>query len=265
MTTGGNTGANRFKQRLLRREPQVGLWLSIAEPYTAEICASSRFDWLLIDGEHAPNDLQSVLAQLQAIAPYPVSPVVRVTGKDPDAIKMMLDIGVDTLLVPMVETAEQARALVRAVRYPPNGERGIGHVLGRASRWGRDRDYFADWERRCCLLVQLESRGALDALEEIVAVNGIDGVLMGPADLAASLGHPGDLAHPAVAAALDDAVRRVVAAGKAAGALAVGAEPAAAFFAKGCSFVAAGADVLLLSAAADRLAGEVRKLLESNR
>jgi 4-hydroxy-2-oxoheptanedioate aldolase len=252
---------NPFKNALRAGKKQIGLWLSLPEPYTAEICAASNFDWLLIDAEHAPNDVRSILAQLQAIAPYPAHAVVRVPSDDPVFLKLVLDIGVTSLLVPMVSTAQQARALVEAVRYPPNGHRGIGHVLGRASRWGRKVNYFKNWEQECCLLIQLESVEALANLEEIVAVDGFDGVLMGPADLAASLGHPGDLAHPNVQAAMDDAIRRLIAAGSVAGVLCVGEDPAVSYFDKGCTFVAAGVDVLLLTQAADALAHGVRNRL----
>ena len=250
------SNANAFKNALRRGDRQVGLWLSLADPSAAELCAASGFDWLLIDGEHAPNDLRSILGQLQAIAPYPTEPVVRPANHDPDQIKLLLDIGVTSLLIPMVNNAEQAR-------FPPNGRRGIGYALGRATRWSRDVDYFATWEQRCCLIVQIESAEALDNLESILSVDGVDGMLVGAADLAASLGHPGDLAHSAVLAAIDDAIARTIAMDSAAGVLSVGVEPALGYFAKGCSFVAAGADVLLLARAADQLAVDVRDGLVS--
>lgn len=252
---------NPFKRALQAGERQIGLWLSMAEPYTAELCAGAGFDWLLIDGEHAPNDVRSILHQLQAVASYDVHAVVRTPSKDPDLIKLLLDIGVTNLLVPMVSTAEEARDLVAAVRYPPEGRRGIGHVLGRASRWGRDREYFNCWAQDCCLLVQLETPGALANLEEIMSVDGIDGVLMGPADLAASMGLPGQLGHPDVLAAIDDAISRVIAADRLAGVLTVGEEPALGYFEKGCTFVAAGIDVLLLTGAADQLSRTLRERL----
>ena len=252
------TSNNAFKAAIQRGEPQIGLWLSIAEAYTAELCAASHFDWLMIDGEHAPNDLRSVLAQLQAVAPYPVTPVVRPVSHDPDQIKLLLDIGVTSLLVPMVNTAEQARSLVAAMRYPPGGRRGIGHVLARATRWGRDVDYFSKWEEQCCLIVQIETAEALVNLEDILDVDGVHGMLIGAADLAASLGYAGELSHPEVIAAIDDAIVRTKHAGSAAGVLTTSTEQALSYFAKGCSFVAAGVDVLLLSRAADSLAADVR-------
>lgn len=244
---------NAFKDALSAGKHQSGLWLSLANAYSAELCAGAGFDWLLIDGEHAPNDVGSILSQLQALAAYPVAPVVRALNHDVDAIKQLLDIGVTNLLVPMVSNAEQARALVEAVRYPPKGSRGIGHALARASRWTRDPDYFQNWEDDACLIVQIETGEGLDNLEAILDVDGVDGLLMGPADLAASLGHAGNLSHPVVLHAIDDAIARTIACGKAAGVLAVGEEAAMGYFSKGCSFVAAGVDVLLLAQAADGL------------
>lgn len=250
-----------FKYALRSGTPQVGLWLSLANAYTAEVCASSGFDWLMIDCEHAPNDVPSVLAQLQAAAGYDVATVVRPLSAHPDVLKPLLDIGVTSLLVPMISTSAEAEALVAAVRYPPKGHRGIGHALGRASRWTRDAGYFERWEDEVTIIVQLETDEGLQNLEAILDVDGIDGILMGPADLAASLGHPGQLAHPAVLAAFDDVIARTIAKGKPVGVLAVGEEPAAAYFAKGCSFVAAGVDVLLLASSADQLASRLKQRL----
>lgn len=252
---------NPFKQALIDRKPQVGLWLSLADSYTAELCAASGFDWLLIDGEHGPNDVRTILHQLQAIAPYDVAPVVRPVNGELDTIKPLLDIGVTNLLVPMISTAEQAEKLVAAVRYPPKGSRGIGHVLGRASKWNRDRQYFPAWEEDALILIQPETAEALDNLEAILAVDGIDGALMGPADLAASLGYPGDTGNPAVLLAIDNAIERINRAGKPAGVLTVGEDAAVNYFKKGCTFVAAGADVLLLAMSADALSMGIKKQL----
>jgi 4-hydroxy-2-oxoheptanedioate aldolase len=250
---------NSFKRALKAGEKQAGLWLALTNGYTAELCASAGFDWFLIDGEHAPNNVQTVLHQLQTIAPYPVRPVVRPPSGDPDLIKLLLDIGVQSFLIPMVESAEQARALARAMRYPPRGNRGIGHVLGRASRWGRIGDYLARSDDEICLLVQIESRAGMDNLEAIAAVEGVDGLFVGPADLSASLGHTGDMAHPEVRAAIEKTIARIVATGKPAGTITGGAANAKQLFARGCSFVAAGVDALLLAGAVDRLARELRE------
>jgi 4-hydroxy-2-oxoheptanedioate aldolase len=246
--------ANPFKERLLRGTVQIGLWLSLANSYTAEICAGAGFDWLLIDGEHGPNDLRSVLAQLQAIAAYPPQAVVRPPSGETWMIKQLLDIGARTLLVPMVETAEQAAALVAAVRYPPHGIRGVGAAVARASGFDRRSDYMSQADAEVCLLVQIETRRGLENLDAIAAIDGVDGLFIGPADLSASLGHPGDPTAPAVQAAIDDAIRRIVASGKAAGILMGDEALARRAIAAGACFVAVGTDVGLLARGSDSLA-----------
>lgn len=248
---------NTFKKALLEKQRQVGFWLSIPSPYTAEICAGAAFDWLLIDGEHAPNDIFSVLSQLQAIAAYHPHPVVRPVNADPDLLKQLMDIGVQSFLIPMVETEMQAKNIVQAVRYPPQGKRGIGHMLARAARWGRDTSYFEDWAHNACVIVQIETEQALENIEAIAAVDGVDALFIGPADLAASLGHPGNFDHPTVAGAIENALTRIAASGKAAGTITVGAKPALALFDKGYSFIAAGVDTILLSRGTDELAREL--------
>ena len=187
---------NPFKSALAAGQPQIGLWLSMADAYLAEVAATARFDWLLIDGEHAPNDLRSTLAALQAIAPYPSHPVVRVPQGDTALIKQVLDIGAKSLLVPMVDTAEQARAIVAATQYPPLGTRGVGSAVGRASYWSARVDSLQVADDEVCLLVQAETTTALDHLQAICEVDGVDGVFIGPADLAASMGHRGAPGHP---------------------------------------------------------------------
>jgi 4-hydroxy-2-oxoheptanedioate aldolase len=250
---------NRFKVALKSGEKQVGLWLSLMNGYTAELCAGAGFDWFLIDAEHAPNTLETVLQQLQAIAPYGIAPVVRPPNRDPDMLKLLLDMGVQNFLIPMVESAEQARALVGAVRYPPRGSRGVGHVLGRASRWGRVGDYLKRADEEICLLVQIESRRGADNLEAIAAVEGVDGLFLGPADFTASLGHLGDMAHPEMQAAIDAVIGRIVATGKPCGTITGGAAKAKRLLARGVNFVAAGVDALLLAGAVDRLAKELKE------
>lgn len=247
---------NTFKAALARGEPQVGLWLSLANPYTAELCATAGFDWLLIDGEHAPNDVPGILAQLQSVAPYRSHPIVRAVVGDVALIKQLLDIGAQTLLVPMVDTPEQARQLVAATRYPPEGFRGDGSAIARVSRWGLIPDYVERANREVCLLVQAETKLALENLEEICAVDGVDGVFVGPADLAASLGHRNNSGHPDVQAAIDGALRRIVASGKAAGILTSDPLQAKRYFDMGCTFVAAGLDARLLAVATRNLRAE---------
>ena len=250
---------NRFKADINTGKPQIGLWLSLMNGYSAEICANAGFDWFLIDAEHAPNTLENILHQLQAIAPYGVAPVVRPANRDPDMLKLLLDMGVQNFLIPLVESAEQAKALVGAVRYPPRGYRGVGHVLGRASRWGRIGDYLNRADDEICLIVQIESRKGMDNLAAIAAVDGVDALFVGPAALSASLGHTGNAAHPDAAAAIDGTIGRIVATGKPAGTITGGAAATKKLFERGCTFVAAGVDALLLANAADRLARELRE------
>ena len=242
MTTG-----NPFRDALARREQQIGLWLSLANPYTAEICATAGFQWLLIDGEHGPNDVRSVLSQLQAVAPYPTHPVVRAVSGDPALIKQLLDIGAQTLLVPMVDTAEQAAQIAAATRYPPLGFRGVGAAVARAARWAARSDYIHTANDEVCLLVQAESASALANLEAICAVDGVHGVFIGPADLAASMGHRGNPGHADVQSAIDRAITTIVASGKAAGTLTADNAAARRYLEMGCSFVAVGIDVTLLA------------------
>ncbi|WP_061242236.1 4-hydroxy-2-oxoheptanedioate aldolase [Ectopseudomonas composti] len=237
---------NTFKQRLQSGEAQIGLWLGLADAYCAELAANAGFDWLLIDGEHAPNDLRGLLGQLQAIAPYPSQPVIRPVIGDTALIKQLLDIGAQTLLVPMVESAEQARELVRAMHYPPHGVRGVGSALARASRWNSIPGYLDKADEQMCLLVQIENLDGLAKLDEIVAVEGVDGVFIGPADLSASMGHRGNPGHQEVQAAIEDAIVRIGKAGKAAGILSADQSLARRYLELGAKFVAVGVDTTVL-------------------
>lgn len=244
-----NTPVNAFKQALQKSRPQIGLWMGLANAYSSEICALAGFDWLVIDGEHAPNDLRSIQAQLQTLAAYPGShPVCRVPVGDTALIKQYLDLGAQNILVPMVDTAEQAAQLVQAMRYPQDD--GLGGVRGmagaRASRWGHYNDYFQRANEEVCLLVQVESREALKNLDAIVATPGVDGVFIGPADLSASMGHVGNAAHPEVQAAIEDAIARILKAGKAPGILTPDRTLAAHYLKLGAVFVAVGLDTQLL-------------------
>ncbi len=247
---------NAFKAALARREAQIGLWLGLADAYVAELLATTGFDWLLIDGEHAPNDVRSALAQLQAIAPYPVSAVVRPVEGDTALIKQCLDIGALTLLVPMVETAAQATQIVAATRYAPRGVRGLGSALARASRWSGVDDYVHHADEEICVLVQVESAVGLANLAGIAAVDGVDGVFFGPADLSASMGHLGRPQHPDVRKAIDDGIAAVIAAGKAPGILATDVALARGYLAAGALFVAVGLDTGILGRGARALAAE---------
>jgi 2-dehydro-3-deoxy-L-rhamnonate aldolase len=235
---------NRFKEAIAKGEVLYGLWLSTASPYMAELAAGADYDWLLIDGEHAPNTIQTVLGQLQAVAPYPAYPVVRPLEGNTALLKQVLDIGAQTVLVPMVDTAEDAKRMVAALRYPPNGQRGVGASIARASRWGRVSGYMAKAESELCLLVQVESREALGNLDAIMAVEGVDGVFIGPADLSASMGHPDDAGHPEVQAAIEDCLKRIRAAGKAAGTLCTDPAAARKCIEWGANFVAVAVDTV---------------------
>ena len=245
---------NRFKLALAAGERQIGYWQALASPYAAEISAGAGFDWLLLDGEHAPNDVPLILSQLQAVAAYDVEPVVRPAAGDPVIIKQLLDIGARSLLVPMVESAEQAELLVRATRYPPEGIRGVGSAIGRASRWNRTASYLHDAAADICLLVQIESTAALGALDTIARTPGVDGVFVGPSDLAASLGRLGDPRHADVQRAIEQAIASVCAAGKAAGVLMADRALALRYLELGATFVAVGTDVTTLARGAEALA-----------
>ena len=254
---------NTFKQALQAGRPQIGLWQSMASPYTAEICAGAGFDWLLFDGEHAPNDVPTMLAQLQAVESYPTHAIARPPIGDLTLIKQYLDLGFQTLLIPLVDTAEQAAHMVRAMRYPPDGLRGVGAGSARVARWNRVENYFRDADEQMCLLVQAETRKAMENLDAIAATPGVDGIFIGPADLSAALGHRGDAAHPEVQAVIEDAIKRIVAAGKAAGILTSNEEWARRYLGLGASFVAVGTDVGILAKQTLALAGRFKATSEA--
>jgi len=244
---------NAFKHAIAAGKPQIGLWSSIPSNYTVEVIAGAGFDWILLDTEHSPNDLESVFAQLQAAAGYPASAIVRVPWSDQVVLKRYLDAGVQTVLIPFVSTADEARMAVSYTRYPPNGVRGVGGTT-RATRFGRVRDYTKHVEKELCVLVQVETKQGLDEIEAICAVDGVDGVFIGPADLHASLGYTGETANPAVLPLIDDAIRRIRAAGKAPGVLTPVESLARRWLDCGALFVAVGADVGILARGAEALA-----------
>lgn len=249
------TPENSFKHALTQPGARIGLWLGLGDPGSAELCATAGFDWLTVDGEHGPHDLRSMLEVLRAIAPYPAHPVVRVPHHDPALIKQVLEIGATTLLVPMVDSAAQAQALVRAMRYPPAGIRGVGSALARSSRWSAYGDYLQRANDEVCLLVQVETATGVEQIDAIAGVDGVDGVFVGPADLSASMGLLGQSKHPRVQQAIEHTVARVLAAGKAPGVLATDEQLAQHYIARGARFVAVGVDATLLAQAARGLAG----------
>ncbi|AEG44434.1 HpcH/HpaI aldolase/citrate lyase family protein [Isoptericola variabilis] len=234
--------------------PLVGAWSSLGSSLAAEILAGSGLDVVVVDGEHGPNDLTTILGQLQATAAYPVATLVRVPYGDPVVLKQVLDLGATNVLVPMVDGVEQAEGVVRAVRYPPAGIRGVGSALARSARWNRVPDYVTTADAGVTLVVQLETRAAVADAREIAAVDGVDAVLVGPADLAASMGHPGEQEHPDVV----DAVLATVAAcrdvGTPVGVNAFTPAMADRYLDAGAAFVLVGADALLIARGAEALA-----------
>jgi 4-hydroxy-2-oxoheptanedioate aldolase len=244
---------NAFKHAIAEGKLQIGLWSSLCNNIAAEIVSDSGFDWLLLDTEHSPNEIPGLLSQLQAVELGTATPIIRPAWNDAVLAKRCLDIGAQTLLFPYVQNAEEAKAAVASTRYPPQGIRGVS-VAARASRYGRVPGYLAKANSEICVLVQVETREAMNELEAIAAVEGVDGVFIGPSDLAASLGHLGNPAHPEVQAAIKDAVTRLKKVGKPAGILTGNEEEVRRYIEWGYLFVAVGSDVGLLAKAADTLA-----------
>lgn len=245
---------NHFKAALRSHRQQIGLWLNMGEPLTAEIAGRAGFDWLVIDGEHGPNDLRSILAQLQVLEASPCEIVVRPPMGETWMIKQLLDIGARNLLVPMVDTADDAHKLVRAVRYPPHGVRGVGAAIARASGFNAVADYAETAADEIVLIVQVETVTAIDNIEEIAAVDGVDGIFIGPADLSADMGFLGRAEAPQVQEVIDRAIERIVKAGKPAGIISLSEQLNRRYFELGASFVAVGADVTEFSTALKGLA-----------
>ncbi len=244
---------NAFKAGLRAKTLQLGLWQSLCSNIAAEICSDSGFDWLLLDTEHSPNEIPDLLSQLQAIEKGTATAIIRPAWNDAVLIKRCLDIGAQTLLIPYVQSVDEAKAAVAATRYPPHGIRGVS-VAARASRYGRVPGYLTKANDEICTLVQVETRQSLDAIEDIASVEGVDGVFIGPSDLAASLGHLGNPQHAEVQAAMKDAVERLSKVGKPAGILTGNEDEARRYIEWGYLFVAVGSDVGLLAKSADALA-----------
>ena len=240
---------NPFKAAITSGRTVIGCWLSLGDPLATEIAGTAGFDWLLIDGEHTPYDISRMRMQLMALESSDSHAAVRVPVGETWIIKQVLDAGAQTVLVPMVETAEQARQLVDAVRYPPTGARGVGYSGARCSRFGAITDYGPTADDQICLLIQVENRAGIANLDDILAVDGIDGVFIGPADLSADMGHMGQLTHPEVQATIKDAFQRIEAAGKAPGVLATTPEFTQDVLDWGARFVATGLDLLILAGA----------------
>jgi 4-hydroxy-2-oxoheptanedioate aldolase len=248
---------NPFKRALRAARAQIGLWSSLSSNYTVEVIAGAGFDWILLDTEHSPSELENLLTQLQAAAPYATHPVVRVAWNDMVTIKRVLDVGAQSLLVPYVSSAAEAKNAVSYTRYPPGGVRGVAGTT-RATRFGRIKDYARRAHEEICLLVQVETEPALQSIEAICAVDGVDGVFIGPADLHASLGHTGEIANPKVKPLIDDAIRRIRKCGKAPGILTPNEADARHWLECGALFVAVGADVGILARGAEALAAKFK-------
>jgi 4-hydroxy-2-oxoheptanedioate aldolase len=243
---------NRLKRALAQGRSQLGLWNIVPGPVVVEALAVTGFDWILIDTEHALTDVPEVLGMLQALAAHPVSAAVRPAANDRVLIKRLLDHGAQTLVIPYVQSAEEAREAVAAMRYAPRGVRGVS-TLTRATGYGAVPDYMARAEAELCLIVQVETALALERIEAIAAVDGVDGLFIGPADLAASMGLPGQPGHPQVQAAIEAAIARIRATGRAAGILSTDPAAARRYIAQGCTFTAVGVDLGLMTAAARAL------------
>lgn len=252
---------NRFKKSIGELKPQVGIWSSMCSIIAADLLGTAGFDWVLIDMEHSPNDMMSVLGQLQAYEVGGTSPVVRPPWNDPVVIKRLLDLGVMSLLIPMVQNAEEARAAVRATRYPPEGIRGVS-MAQRANRYGRVTNYIDRINEEICVLVQIETREALDRIEEIAAVDGVDGVFFGPADLSADLGLIGRITHEDVSTVIAEGARKVAALGKPTGVLIGDMKLVERWLKSGFSFVACGSDLALLARGAENLRKQAGEFLK---
>lgn len=249
---------NMFKQAMQAQQKQLGAFMALADSSAAELMATTGFDWLLIDAEHGPNDIKSIMQQLQALAAYPVNPVVRLQDHNVADIKRVLDVGAQTLLIPMVDSAQQASQLAKAVRYAPKGIRGMGGGLTRATRWGSITDYLTHADDSICLLLQIESPEGLAELDAITQVDGVDGVFLGPADLAASMGYLGQPGHPEVCRVVEQAIQRIHELGKPVGVYCGDPAQTERYQKMGASFFLIAADTMLLKGAADALVGRFR-------
>jgi 4-hydroxy-2-oxoheptanedioate aldolase len=240
---------NTFKRALKAGKPQIGLWSTLSSNYSVEVIAGAGYDWILLDTEHSPNELENLLTQLQAAAPYPTHAVVRVPWNDMVTIKRVLDIGAQSILIPYVSTPEEAKAAVSYTRYPPQGVRGVAGST-RASRFGRVKDYAKRAHEELCVLVQVENQQGLDNIEAIAAVDGVDGVFIGPADL--------QITNPKVMPVIDEAIKRIRKAGKAPGILTPNEEHAKRQLGVGALFVAVGNDIGILARGAEALLARFR-------
>ncbi len=255
---------NKFKKEILAGKKQYGVWNGIGHSYIAEILAGAGFDWVLVDAEHAPYDINQIVGQLQAMSRYDVSPIVRMPNADPIYIKTLLDAGVQSFIIPMVESGETAELMAKALRYPPEGIRGVGTALSRAAQWNRVNNYFKLANSQMCLITQVESVSGVEALDDILKVDGVDVVFLGPADLAASMGYLGNPGHPDVVAVVNDCLNKIVKSGKCPGVLTGSKELIASYTDKGARMLGVGIDTLLLAKATKELAAFYKPELLQN-
>jgi len=245
---------NKFKTAIKSGQKQYGIWNGIPHSYAAEILAGSGFDWVLIDAEHAPFSFDQIIIQLQAMSKYDVSPILRMPNANPVYMKSLMDAGVQSFIIPMVESGETAELIAKAVRYAPEGIRGVGTALSRAAQWNRVNDYFKLANDEMCVIAQVESLKGVEALDDILAVEGIDVVFLGPADLAGTMGHLGNPGHPDVKAKVHECLERIVKSGKVAGVLTSSKELIADYTEKGATMIGVGLDTIILAKATKALA-----------
>jgi len=252
------TPVNTLKKTLKSGQVQRGIWLTSGTGILAELAGTAGFDWCLIDGEHGPNTVSEILPQLQALAISGTPAVVRVANAEAWMIKQVLDLGCQTVVVPMIDDAQTADAMARAMRYPPQGNRGMGASLARATGFGAVADYPHAANDQVCLLVQAESAQAVENIDAIAAIEGVDGVFVGPADLSADMGYPGQPDHPEVEAAIDHLIARTVAAGKIAGIITFDESRLNEYAEKGVTFLGVGGDMMVLGSDMRGLAARIK-------
>ncbi len=245
---------NTFKENIYQGKKQYGIWNGIVDSYAAEMCAGAGFDWVCIDGEHAPFDLRTILHNMQAIQSHNVPAIVRIPAADPVLIKQLLDAGAQNILAPMIESGDQAELIAKAMVYPPKGIRGVGTALARAAQWNRVNDYFKLANDEMCCIGQLESIKGVEALEDILAVDGLDIVFIGPADLGATMGYLGQPGHAEVVALVKDCIKRIVKSGKIAGFLTGSKQLIQEYSDCGAQMIGVGVDSILLAKATKAMA-----------
>lgn len=251
---------NKLKKLIQKDEITYGVWNAINDTYIAEILAGAGYDWIVVDAEHSPFDQRTILTQIQAMAAYPETQViVRAPSADAVYLKKILDFGVQSILIPMVETVEQAEEMVQAVRYPPNGTRGVAPSMARASRWGAVENYAQNADEEMCLILQIESKKGIENLEEISKIEGVDALFIGPADLSASYDHLGDTDHPEIEQVIQEALETIRKNGKVAGILALHENEVQAYADQGANFIGIGVDLLMLASAVRETIGKYRK------